>query len=1141
MDWNALQDLFCSSSLLKIDFCGLGFLGVGTMLDIFQNIIFIPYFHYGVLVFSGYGVLSLFPLWSLTRIDAQDEKIELLSTQMKELLETVVSMKKVLNELPKSLEKVMSGYQKQQEKPLFPRFGDDGSSFIGTVDDDAFASWKSNYPYLKASILEGGSPRPSCINSWVRTLNPLTCDQAIEFARNMEITTTLNESKSGTRAKSSPLLGRKGYYQTQSWKSIPREIGLRPDKTTQSYLSFKASSKAAQPKQTVVHSNDRPNSTLYSSGTRHLTKQKWEDRRRKGLCFSCGQKYSPQHKCLEGTLRILLLAEVEELDDNGEIRLAEAILDEEEADDMILGIAWLGTLGDVLFNWQIRQVRFWSQGLPPPRSIEHAINLVAGQGPICVRPYRYPLLHKDEIQRQVEEMLRTGVIRVSQRFYQVRVRESDIEKIVFRTHNGHYEFLVMPFGLTNASATFQVLMNDIFRPLLRARVLVFFDDILVYSHTWDQHIKLMTEVLQLLQKHQFVVKKKEDSFGIQSVEYLRHIIDGRGVSMDPAKIESITNWPTPKNVKAVRGKSWLQPLYLHFLISRNPLRSSDTSGRGIEAVLMQSQRPIAYFSKALSDQNLNKSAYEKEIMALVLAIQHWRPYLLGRSFTVFTDQKSLKFLLEQRITTIDQQNWVAKLLGYQFTICYKPGKENRVADALSHIPEVGELYSIVAYPQWLDGTHLLDGLKGDPQLQKIIQELTNDPRSRPGFSLVDGKLYNKERNDEVGARICPRMRHMSKEDISIDFITGLPKLKDYEVILVVVDRILKYCHFIPLKHPFTARSFAEVFLKEVIHLHGIPKSVLSDRDPLFLSTFWKEIFSLQGSKLKFSSAYHPETDGQTKVVNRSLETYLRCFAAEQPKNWSFWLPWAEFWHNTSFHVSMNTNHFEAVYGRAPSTILKYVPGEIYCEAVASDLQDRDEALKQLKYHLARAQERMKKSADKHQREVEFAIGDWVFLKLRPHRQQSIVRRIHQKLAARFYGLFLIIDKIRDVAYKLQLPESARIHPIFHVSLLKQAVGNHPVEPTLPQGLEIDSSTPSLPEKCLAVCEVSKKGEKFLNFRLEDKPTSYEADIDKENDSEQLLDIHARQGTWKVYKRKKFKKGKMSRKANGCYNDERVEE
>nr|GEW24460.1 retrotransposon-related protein [Tanacetum cinerariifolium] len=805
------------------------------------------------------------------------------------------------------------------------------------------------------------------------------------------------------------------------------------------------------------------------------TGDEWEDRRRKGLCFSCGQKYSPQHKCSEGTLRILLLAEGDEADDNGEIRLAEAILDE-EADgeclalelngystvsssnlktiklagelngipililidsrathnfiskklaialgltikpvkrlqislgngsrvwigehydsvsiqfgsyscivdalvynlgslDMILGIAWLGTLGDVLFNWQTRQVRFLSQGnyiqlqgvssnldnhsslqtclngqidqvsmeLDPPSALneeqlsdlsallsQFSMLFQAPQGlppPICVRPYRYPHLHKDEIQRQVEEMLHTGIIRVSQSAYSSPV---------------------------------------------------------------------------------ILVKKKDSSWRL-CIDY-RATIPDKGVSMDPTKIESITYWPTPKNVKVVRGMDSCgvrkQSTFenLKKIMASAPVLAlpnfsqpfeieCDASGRGIGAVLMQSQRPIAYFSKALSDQNLSKSAYEKEIMALVLAIQHWRPYLLGRSFTVFTDQ-SLKFLLEQRITTIDQQNWVAKLLGYQFTICYKPGKENRVADALSRIPEVGELYSIVAYPQWLDGTQLLDGLKDDPQLQKIVQEVTNDPQSRPGFSLVNGKLYHKERlvipatspwipqlleefhSSPNGGhsgfyrtylRLASRIYWLGMtksvrefvrayksstlspagllqplpipdgiwEDISIDFITGLPKSKGYEVILMVVDQFIR--------------------------LHGIPKSLLSDRDPLFLSTFWKEIFSLQGSKLKFSSAYHPETDGQTEVVNRSLETYLRCFAAEQPKNWSFWLPWAEFWHNTSFHVSTNTTPFGVVYGRAPPTILKYVPGEIHCEAVASDLQDRDEALKQLKYHLARAQERL---------------------------------------------------------------------------------------------------------------------------------------------------------------------------------------
>lgn len=135
----------------------------------------------------------------------------------------------------------------------------------------------------------------------------------------------------------------------------------------------------------------------------------------------------------------------------------------------------------------------------------------------------------------------------------------------------------------------------------------------------------------------------------------------------------------------------------------------------------------------------------------------------------------------------------------------------------------------------------------------------------------------------------------------------------------------------------TARSLAGIFLKEVIRLHGIPKTILSDRDPLFLSKFWKEIFKMHGSDLKFSSAYHPETDGQTEVVNRSLETYLRCLVADQPKTWAYWVPWAEFWHNTTYHSSTNTTPFEIVYGCPPPTIFRYASGEVQCEAVQQEL------------------------------------------------------------------------------------------------------------------------------------------------------------------------------------------------------------
>jgi hypothetical protein len=199
-----------------------------------------------------------------------------------------------------------------------------------------------------------------------------------------------------------------------------------------------------------------------------------------------------------------------------------------------------------------------------------------------------------------------------------------------------------------------------------------------------------------------------------------------------------------------------------------------------------------------------------------------------------------------------------------------------------------------------------------------------------------------------------------------------------------------------LKHPYTAKSIAEIFAKEIVRLHGFPNSVISDRDPIFVSHFWMELFKLQGTKLKMSSAYHPETDGQTEVINRCLEGYLRCFAADHPKTWSHWVHWAEFWYNSTFHVSIGKTPFEVVYGRQAPPIVKFLTNETKVAAVALELKDRDEALNQLKQHLMKAQEQMASYANKKRRDLSFEKEEWVFLKLRPHRQQSLVRRINQK-------------------------------------------------------------------------------------------------------------------------------------------------
>jgi hypothetical protein len=143
---------------------------------------------------------------------------------------------------------------------------------------------------------------------------------------------------------------------------------------------------------------------------------------------------------------------------------------------------------------------------------------------------------------------------------------------------------------------------------------------------------------------------------------------------------------------------------------------------------------------------------------------------------------------------------------------------------------------------------------------------------------------------------------------------GLPKSGNKSVIMVVVDHLSKYSHFYTLQHPFTASTVAQLFMDQVFKLHGMPHSIVSDHDPTFTSNFWQELFKLQGTQLHLSTAYHPQTDGQTKVVNKCLETYLRCFSSEKQHQWAQWLPLAEWWYNTSYHTATRMTPFEVVYG-----------------------------------------------------------------------------------------------------------------------------------------------------------------------------------------------------------------------------------
>lgn len=184
----------------------------------------------------------------------------------------------------------------------------------------------------------------------------------------------------------------------------------------------------------------------------------------------------------------------------------------------------------------------------------------------------------------------------------------------------------------------------------------------------------------------------------------------------------------------------------------------------------------------------------------------------------------------------------------------------------------------------------------------------------------------------------------------MDFVEGLPSSHGKNVIFVVVDRFSKYAHFLALSHPYTAVSVAKLFFDNIFKLHGLPKTIVSNRDVTFTSSFWKELFTLHGTKLCFSSSYHPQSDGQTEAVNRVLEMYLCCFTYDYPKKWIDWLAWADY--NTSFHSSLKTSPFEVVYGRTPPRFLSHSLGLSRIEAVDNALQCRDEMLTRVRARLS---------------------------------------------------------------------------------------------------------------------------------------------------------------------------------------------
>ncbi|WVZ76339.1 hypothetical protein U9M48_024322 [Paspalum notatum var. saurae] len=504
----------------------------------------------------------------------------------------------------------------------------------------------------------------------------------------------------------------------------------------------------------------------------------------------------------------------------------------------------------------------------------------------------------------------------------------------------------------------------------------------------------------------------------------------------------------------------------------------DASGSGFEAVLHQGDGAIAFFSRLVAPWHAKLPAYERELIGLIKAVRHWRPYLWGRTFTVQTDHWSLKFILDQRLTTIPQHTWVSKLFGYDFTVEYRPGKQNVVADALSRRDEESSLaVRALTGPPFDLFSALREELLINSQAQAIRAQIAAGS-APPGCTDLDGLLLFKSRAfvpDESG--LWPTLldaahvighegAEKSLHRFRASFYNSSAHRRIWEFIrgcLVCQRNKTEHLHPAGLLQPLpvpteiwsdiamdfvegfpkVGASVASAFFDSIVCLHGLPYSIVSDRDPVLTSNFWAELLHLSSVKLLLSSAFHPQTDGQSEVTNRTIVMYLRCLAGDRPRSWLKWLPWAEYCYNTSNQSSLRTTPFKVVYGRDPPSLLHYQSGTARVAAVDRHLQDRDLFLAEIHERLLLARDTMKLHADKKRRDLSFAVGDWVWLRLHHRTATAITAAVSSKLRPRFYGPYEVLERIGDVACRLKFPVGAKIHDVFHVALLKKFTGTPP--------------------------------------------------------------------------------------------------
>ncbi|KAL0166846.1 hypothetical protein M9458_038690, partial [Cirrhinus mrigala] len=595
-----------------------------------------------------------------------------------------------------------------------------------------------------------------------------------------------------------------------------------------------------------------------------------------------------------------------------------------------------------------------------------------------------------------------------------------------------------------------------------------------------------------------------------SVHFLGYIIDRHGVRMDEGKVDAVISWPAPKSIKELQRFLGFANFYHRFIkaFTQAPLLTHpdpdlpfvvevDASTTGVGAVLSQYHgtparlHPCAYFSRKLSPAETNYDIGNRELLAIKLALEEWQHWLEGAAhpFHVFTDLKNLQYLRDAKRLCPRQARWALFFTRFHFSISYRPGTKNVHADALSRLSEPEEMSET---PSNIIPAHLI---VSPIEWTSPPAVATPEPRALPGCPPGCQFIPRTQRVDLIHfthvslgilgpttlSRFCPSTsggptwqgisRHLPAgklhplpipnrpwSHLGVDFMTDLPSSDGNTCILVIVDRFSKFCHLLPLKGLLTAMETAECLFNHVFRYYGIPEDIVSDRGPQFISRVWKSFFKLLGVTVSLSSGYHPQTNGQTERKIQEVGRFLRTFCHGHQNSWNQFLGWAEYAQNSLRQPSTGLTPFQCVLGFQPP-LFPWNGEPSGVPAVDHWFRESERVWDTAHHHLQRAVRRSKAVTDRRRIPgPTFTPGQKVWLLTRDIR----LRLPSKKLSPRFVGPFTILEQVNPVTYKLQLPPQYRIHPTFHVSLLKPC--HEPLLPSTEPGHEEEPPPPMVLEE-----------------------------------------------------------------------------